>query len=474
MFDEPKIIDQVGSFIKDAVEIIREHLNISEDIGLQILLSMMSIVIGNKAHTYNGAMMPLKANLWTIILADSGVSAKSTSMELIKELVLEKLEKKIRTDYESARREYDKLKLAEKQNADEPQLQYLFSGQGSTFQGMVKNLSKNPHGLLAAYDEGSEFLNKMINDKQNKASMTSLYEQSTYGRDLVGKEGKGEVSWIQDPFISLILISNPHWFNSDVKKSDFVSGFLNRFSIVHISDKIKLVPFSNPNRHNFDKFQNVAVKIWDYLSGFEKPLEMKLNQDAITRYQEWYEKKTYDESSENAEEYNAFLVRQKTAVLKYAMIIQIFDTTYEAKGLLAHEIQLRYLNIGITIAEHSMENIEILLDSREDKSKTDKYIIEQYDYIAKKVKSYLKKRGYYEGNSLSSSKIIRQVWSINKTNFDAVMQIATGKHGIKSESREFNGDQVTTSYYYPTCLDSDEYTNLIEAQYDEEHAFDHL
>lgn len=469
MFDESKIIDEAGSFIKDAVTSIQEYLNISEDMGLQILLSMMSIVIGNKAHTYAGSMMPLKANLWTIILADSGVSAKSTSMELVKKLVLEKLEKKIRTDFETEKKEYLKLKPTERADIEEPQMQHLFSGQGSTFQGMVKNLSKNPHGLLAAYDEGSEFLNKMINDKQNKASMTSLYEQSSYGRDLVGREGKGEVTWIDNPFISLILVSNPHWFNSDVKNSDFVSGFLNRFSIIEIYDKIEMVPFSNQNEHNFEKFQDVAVKIWDYLSKFEKTLEMKVDSSAIKRYQEWFKEQTYDDNSTVAVEYNAFLVRQRTAVLKYAMIIQIFDTFYEAKEILNHEIQLKYLNIGIAITEHNMQNIQTLLEDREDKKLVNKYTIEQYDDIAKKMKYYLKKKGHNESNPLSSSKVSRQIHGLNKTNFNTVAQIAIERYGVKSESKEFGAGQVTVYYYYPSNLDryDDEINTTYPSYFDE-------
>ena len=67
---------------------------------------------------------------------------------VIKKLVLEKLENRIREEYIISKNNYKKLESAERENVPEPHMQYLFSGQGSTFQGMVKNLSKNPHGLL--------------------------------------------------------------------------------------------------------------------------------------------------------------------------------------------------------------------------------------------------------------------------------------------------------------------------------------
>ena len=460
--NEQKITEKSGSFIKDAVESIQEYLNISEDMGVQLLLPMMSIVLGTKVHTYNGAMVPLKANLWTIILADSGVSAKSTTLDMVKKLVLEKLTQKTRANYEVAKIEYSKLKPAEKENATEPQLQQLFSGQGSTFSGMIKNLSKNNHGLLASYDEGSEFLNKMLTDKQQKASFTSLYEQSSYGKDMVGKEGKGEVTWINNPFVSLILISNPHWFNSDVKDADFVSGFLNRFSIVQIGDKIEMVPFANQKEHNFEKFQNVALKIWDYLDGFKEPLAMKVSKESIAKYQEWFAKQNYsweDNTFQNAEEYNAFLVRQRTAALKFAMIIQLFDTFYENTETLNHEIQLKYLKIGISLAEHNMDNIRHLLYQRADKKLSE---TRRNEEIYKKVKYHLIDKGYDEGNTINTSKVIKGVWSLTKTNFDAVMRIASEKYGVKSVSREFKGGQVANYYYYPSHLDRYEKENAQE------------
>ena len=178
----------------------------------------------------------------------------------------------------------------------------------------------------------------MLNDKQNKASFTSLYAQQSYGKDLVGRDGEGEQIWIENPFISLILISNPYWFNSDVKNNDFISGFLNRFSIYRMGGSIPLKPFASRKKHNFEKFQKVAVMIWDYFSGMEKKFEMELSEESIQRYQTWYElfsSKTFEEIWDNndegafdpfdkiwdGEEFAAFLVRQKTAAIKYAMII---------------------------------------------------------------------------------------------------------------------------------------------------------
>lgn len=68
------------------------------------------------------------------------------------------------------------------------------------------------------------------------------------------------------------------------------------------------------------------------------------------------------------------------------------------------------------------------------------------------IKSLIDK-GYDEENTVNTSKVIKGVWSLNKTNFDAVMRIASEKYGVKSVSREFRGGQVTNYFYYPSHLD---------------------
>ena len=311
------ITDEVGSFIKDASAELRSYIPVPKSMILPIILPIMSTAIGTKATTFSGSMEKLRVNLWTIVIGSSGTSGKSTTLQILKSIVLDGLEEKLKDDYRIEKVAYNLLESEERANADEPRMQHIYSGQGSTFAGMIKNLSFNQHGLLSTYDEGSEFLNKMLNDKQHKASFTSLYAQSSYGKDLVGKEGTGEQIWIDNPFISLILVSNPHWFNSDVKNSDFVSGFLNRFSIYHMKDTIHMEPFKNREKHDFSKFQNVAVKIWEYLSNLEECLEMPLSDKSIARYQKWYKDNNFDAFDEEweSEEYAAFLVRQKTRLL---------------------------------------------------------------------------------------------------------------------------------------------------------------
>ncbi len=443
------ITDNAGSFICDAAEELRSYIGTPKSMILPIILPIMSIVIGTKASTFSGSMDKLRVNLWTIIIGDSGVSGKSTTLQILKKMILGKLEEKIRDDYVSEKKIYNLLDYNEKQKTDTPKPRNIYSGQGSTFEGMIKNLSLNTHGLLAVYDEGSEFLNKMLNDKKNKASFTSLYAQDSYGKDLVGKDGEGEQIWIDNPFVSLILVSNPHWFHNDTRNSDFVSGFLNRFSIYQMNDAIEMKPFSNSNKHSFEKFQTVAIKIWDYLSEMDKSFEMELSKEAKEKYQVWYIENDFNITYSQGEdaEYLSFLVRQKTAVLKYAMIIQIFDSFYEGKESLSHEIELKYLDIGIAIAQETMMQIENLLEHRQEMQNKIKYdsFTSSISEISSKVMKYLSKFGIDQEHPISHSVLIRQVRGLTKGNISEVMRdIVWGVASITKKSK--NGKETT--YYY--------------------------
>ena len=487
LFADGDTTDMAGDFIKDVAEELRSYIDVPKSMILQIILPMMSAVIGTKATTFSGSMEKLRVNLWAIVIGNSGASAKSTTLGMIKDIVLGGLEKKLKDDYKIAKITYKQLPLKEKENTERPRLQQIYSGQGSTFAGMIKNLSLNEHGLISIYDEGSEFLNKMLNDKQNKASFTSLYAQQSYGKDLVGKDGEGEQIWIDDPFISLILISNPYWFNSDVKNNDFVSGFLNRFAIYQMGEIIEMKPFVSRKKHSFEKFQNIAVQIWDYFSSLEENLEMELSEESIQRYQKWYElfsSKTFEdiwdnyddaaydpeEKIWNSEEFTAFLVRQKTAVIKYAMIIQIFDTFYNGNTKLSEKIDLKYMNIGIFIAEEAMCQIKNFLLARRSAKDEKKYREDDYKKIALKIRNYLKKYKYDENNTVAAGKLRSHIRGLGKTNFDKVLEYAKFEQGVKSEQRKF-GQDIVTYYHLPSYVDTwkdkDNYSELEDRLFEE-------
>ena len=43
-----------------------------------------------------------------------------------------------------------------------------------------------------------------------------------------------------------------------------------------MTNTISMKPFASRKKHNFDRFQDVSVKFWEYLNGLEDKLEMEL------------------------------------------------------------------------------------------------------------------------------------------------------------------------------------------------------
>ena len=91
--------DMAGDFIKDVSEELRSYLDVPKSMILQIILPMMSAVIGTKATTFSGSMEKLRVNLWSIVIGSSGASAKSTTLGMIKDIVLGGLEKHLTNEY---------------------------------------------------------------------------------------------------------------------------------------------------------------------------------------------------------------------------------------------------------------------------------------------------------------------------------------------------------------------------------------
>lgn len=442
-----------GSFIKDLSTEIKKHIDVNDDMLLNILLPTMSSVLGTKVMTNNGARNKLRTNLWSLIIAPSGVGGKSTTLEMVKKSILEKLLNKLQEEYVQEKKAHDFIPAKERLSIDEPRKTSILGGQGSTFQGMIKSLQHNSHGLLYIYDEASEFLNKMNKDHEAKASFTSLYEQDSYGKGLVGSTGKGENIWIDNPFISLIAITNPHWFFNNTSKQDFLSGYINRFSIVYVEELGKLIPFKSQEVHQFEKFQDVSLKIWNYLADYSnKALHIDVS-EIEEQYASWHvtthltNEKKYHIANNFDEQRDAFIIRQKTAALKYAVIIQMFDTFYSGETL-STKLQPHYLDIGIQIAERAIRNIYEFEDINNSISKNEQS--DKIKTIASRVISFLRRNANEEMFAKSRSDLTNSTGGLSAKNFYDVMEYVAQDTNVLFNMKEFQNRLVPRLYYEET------------------------
>ena len=419
---------KIGLYLQNLVVESKKFIDSDDMMIVPSALSMMSVILGNRIHTYDGSGSELYPNLWVMIIAKSGLGSKSTTIKTLNKMILKSVIEKNQYDYNKKYEAYKSLSKELKNQEEKPRVRQIISGQGSTFQGTIKALENNPNGLLALYDEARELLKKLNKDTEHKASLTSLYDQDYYGKDLVGSEGTGSNMAINNPFLSILAVTNPDWFLEEVKESDYTSGFFNRFSIIEIQKLPKLRAFKNRIKQDFTKFQECSLNIYKTLDknfSIKKPLilDTSLIED---KYANWFDKKlTEYENNENINDASSsFLIRQLVAALKYAMIIQVYDYAYLKKDITQiRMIEPNYMDIGIYLAELFMKAIEnhieyIGLNDNGLDHNTSKNNLEK---LADKIERYLVKR-YDE--EFQRSCLNNNIRGLNAKNFDYAMELA--------------------------------------------------
>jgi hypothetical protein len=413
------------------------------------MLSMMSVILGNKVHTYNGPRQRLNANLWMMLIAQSGMGGKSTTIKAINEVILEPILKDAHEKYKMELKAYKALSKDEKAETNPPLFIKPLSGQGSTFQGMIKSLEKNDHGMLAIYDEAGEFLKKFSRDTEHKSALISLYDQKYYGKDLVGS-GAGESIFIEDPFLSILTVTNPHSLIDETIETDYVSGYFNRFSIVEVKDSKRPQPFKSKEVPNFEKFQTIALDVWNMVhENYTRDNPLILATDEIEEeYAIWYNKQ-FDKHENDTEAMTSFLMRQVTSAIKYAMIIQIFDSEFNNKPINENKtLKIEYMRIGFYLAEVYIEAFKEHIDSiglNDSNGYAKTKQVNEIKKLAEKVNKYLTKENSLDVPSTRSN-LTNNIRGLSAKNFDEVMDYTLEKYDyIKVENKMLG--KIEHTYY---------------------------
>ena len=407
-------------------------------------------------------MEEVRVNLLTVLLGQTTVAAKTSTVNKINQLVLGGLEEVLRAKYYEEKAQYSQLETKEKANAPIPRKTTIKAGQGSSFQGMIKELHYNQGGILWTQNEAIVLMDKMNKSQDLKGELIGLYDSLDYGKALVGSEGKGEVIDILRPFVSILMLSTPDTFYDSLKKHDFTSGYMNRFTFYQIQEAVPRNSMNN-TKPDFKRFQAVSIRVWEYLSNFDnyKPLEMKLTDEAFSRYIEWDDSIEYlDEDSAyfesvNVNSYNGSIARIKNKVFKYALITQVYDCFYLGKMLENDsEVSLKYINIGITIAENDIKNVRGILQNHEENFTKGhiNYGPEAEDASALDLKNYLIRKGINNSDlAISKTKVINNntYMQKNRPAYESVIKIAIEKYGVICETKEKRGKD-THYHYYPS------------------------
>lgn len=412
-----------GFFIESLIGETQKHIGATDKMIMATALSYMSTVVGARVHTHDGSMNRLNMSIWTLLVAPSTISSKSTTIKFLRRAVMEQLEKKL---HESSMVKIEqKTEISLNGNLIK-EVKQIILGAGSTYQGIIKFLQKAKHGVLMMVDEASEMLTKLNKNQEAKASITSLYDGERYVKSLVGQQGIGEEIVIENPCLPILMTTNPEWLRRDVKKADIVSGFLNRFIIVTppASSFEPLRAFSQKGQQpELEKFQQTSIKVLEWLGvnynqfqQFESTA-FEWSNEAIEIYQNWFNKLTFDLYLDNNNDgckdgISASSIRQAVSAIKYAILCQIFDNAMKNKSQKAI-LTPEYIRIGINIAEVFIQEVESLLAS----GIIDNYKespVDREKQLCEKIEAYLHKKGI----PLTRSELTQNIRGLDSKNFD--------------------------------------------------------
>ena len=84
-----------GFFIESLIGETQKHIGATDKMIMATALSYMSTVVGARVHTHDGSMNRLNMSIWTLLVAPSTISSKSTTIKFLRRAVMEQLEKKL-------------------------------------------------------------------------------------------------------------------------------------------------------------------------------------------------------------------------------------------------------------------------------------------------------------------------------------------------------------------------------------------
>lgn len=429
-----------GFFIESLIHEAQKHIGATDKMIMATALSYMSTVVGARVYTYDGSMNRLNMSIWSLLIAPSTISGKSTTIKFLRRAILEKLETKLIESTMVKIKQKREISLSGSPSKD---IKQLVLGAGSTYQGVIKFLQKACHGVLLNVDEASEMLTKLNKNQEAKASITSLYDGERYAKSLVGQQGVGEEIMIDNPSLSMLMATNPEWLRRDVKKADIVSGFLNRFIVVMppVGSFEPLRAFAqNGNHPDLEKFQQTSISVleslgvnYDQFQNF-KPIALKLSTEAINIYKHWFDELSLNLYLANNEEgckdgISASSIRQAVSAIKYAILCQLFDNAMKKKKQQL-VLTLEYMSIGINIAEifiHEAENL--LMSGIVDNYKESP--VDREKQLCGKIEAYLHKKG----KPLTRSELTQNIRGLDSKNFDGTLALCDRVEKITSGTK---------------------------------------
>jgi hypothetical protein len=201
---------------------------------------------------------------------------------------------------------------------------------------------------------------------------------------------------------------------------------------------------------NFEKFQTIALDVWNMVhENYTRDNPLILATDEIEEeYAIWYNKQ-FDKHENDTEAMTSFLMRQVTSAIKYAMIIQIFDSEFNNKPINENKtLKIEYMRIGFYLAEVYIEAFKEHIDSiglNDSNGYAKTKQVNEIKKLAEKVNKYLTKENSLDVPSTRSN-LTNNIRGLSAKNFDEVMDYTLEKYDyIKVENKMLG--KIEHTYY---------------------------
>lgn len=331
---------------------------------LTTVLSSMAGLVGARAKITNNTNITVFPVVWSMIVAPSSLSAKSTLFKFSKKCIFDNMQNELFDkydnevkDYKESLKAYTALSRDEKSQAEEPikpHPKLLIFANDSTPEAKLQALARNPNGGVTYFDEMKAELEKSNNNPAYKALKTSMFEGELYHKELV-KDG-GTTIILRNPVLSEVGLITEQWLIESVQKNDIASGFMARylFSYNKRSDfkPLQIKKFIVDDA----KYSKVGRFILDMFKvDAEEPVLFSLTPQAESYYTEWFNDFSNTAYAVETDEEITASYRLSTYVLKFALIIYIFNNAEKLLDVVASDL----LKVGVEDIKSAIYLLEI-------------------------------------------------------------------------------------------------------------------
>jgi len=358
--DYKKLSPYLGNLCQDLIKIN----DYPPSMVLVTVLSSMAGLIGARAKITNNTNVTVFPVIWSMIVAPSSLSAKSTLFRFTKKCIFDNMQNELFEDYglekekyKEELKRYNALPREEKSKETEPEKPHpklLIFANDSTPEAKLISLNRNPNGGVVYFDEMKAELEKSNNNPSYKALKTSLFDGELYHKELV-KDG-GTTFILNNPVLSEVGLITEQWLLESVQKNDIASGFMARylFSYNRRSDfkPLQIREFVI----NCDKYSKTGRFILDMFGiDAKEPILFSLSNEAEAYYKEWFNEFSRTAYAVETDEEITASYRLSTYVLKFALVVYIFNMADRKIDILESKL----LKVGIDEIKTAIYLLEV-------------------------------------------------------------------------------------------------------------------